>query len=190
MKKKNLLIMFLIAISATDCFSQISKSKSKVEEIFFGFPKSSEKFDIKLIINSSENFYDYWESKTSEGSVSVSFEENPFMSFLGSKNNIMLIFKENKKYDQLALTSDYRPSDITKCQKQLDEILNIFGPISYKTFKSTSQNGKNDLIGRGYSFYSSSNSILKKKSYLSITIRENYKGDYVFDIHYFPSNLY
>ncbi|WP_276360381.1 hypothetical protein [Daejeonella sp. H1SJ63] len=190
MKKKHLITLLLIAISATNCFSQITNIKSKINDIFFNFPKSSEKFDIKLIVNSSENFYDYWESKTSNGSMSVSFEQNPLMSFLGSKNNIMLILKENHKYDQLALTSEYSSNEASKCQKQLEEVLNIFDPISYKTFKSVSENENNDLIGRGYSFYSSSSSLLKKKAYLSLSIIENYKGNYVFDIHYFPSNLY
>lgn len=112
------------------------------------------------------------------------------MSFLGSKNKIALILKENNTYDQLALTSEYNQSDIIKAQKQLEEVLNIFGSISHKTFKSTSQNGNNELIGRGYSFYSSSQSLLKRKSYLSLDLREDYKGSYIVDIHYFPSNLY
>ena len=190
MKKKQLMIFLIIAISATNCYSQITSIKSKINDIFFSFPKSSEKFDIKFIINSSENFYDYWESKTSNGSMSVNFEQNPLMSFLGSKNNIMLILKENHKYDQMALISEYSSNDATKSQKQLEEVLNIFRPISYKTLKSVSENGNNDLIGRGYFFYSSSSSFLKKKSYLSLSIVENYKGNYVFDIHYYPSNLY
>lgn len=57
MKKYYIVVItLLIVVSGNVGFSQIATVKSKVNEIFFGFPKSSEKFDIKLIVNSSEIF--------------------------------------------------------------------------------------------------------------------------------------
>jgi len=188
--KKIAFLTLIILFNTFNSFAQISKIRLEVNKIFFEFPSSSERFDIKSIVNGSENFYDYYENSMVLNSISVGFEENPSLSYLGLKNTIILFFKGSKKYDQLVLKSEYGQKDVNQCKQQLIEVLDIFKKLSYKTYESVSRNGNNDIIGRGYSFYSSSNSLSKKKTYLSISLVENYKGEYVFDIHYYPTNLY
>ncbi|HEY5326507.1 MAG TPA: hypothetical protein VIJ27_05870 [Mucilaginibacter sp.] len=170
---------------------QMSNARNYINELYFGVPVSPEKFDIRRIFNRTENFYDYWESDTSKmASLSVKFEQNKLMTFLGNPNSLFIHFKPDGSFYNLAISSNYLRNEISKCEKQVAQILSLFDKISFKTNKNDTFNEKNILIGRGYSFYSSLKSYQRGRPYLQVSYIENSDGNYEMDLHYFPSFFY
>ena len=185
------LLVLGIGFNIPGSYGQVSKARGFINELYFGVPVSSEKFDIKRIFNKSENFYGYRESDTSKMAfISVNFEENKMMTFIGDHNSLFILFKSNGSFDQLAINSNYLKNEIGKCEKQVDQILSMFNKISFKTNKSDTFNDTNNLIGRGYSFYSSLKSYKNHRPYLNVSYVETYDGNYQIDLHYYPSFFY
>jgi hypothetical protein len=186
---RRLIVLLAFIVPLHKAFAQ--NIKSKINALYFGVPESSEKFDIKAIFNRTENFYAYSEyNRFGMDNISVKFEENPEMTFIGQDNGLKIYFTAHGKFDQLVILSRYTSSDLNKCENQVKEILKKFEKISFRVNKSDSYDGEQNLIGRGYSFYSSVKSYNNRKSYFSIIYRLTPNQEYELDLHFYPANLY
>ena len=194
LKKLFLRLFYIILISNSyliqSSYGQISKAKLLLNQLYFDVPTSPEKFDIRRIINRSENFYGYREPDTTRTSyVAINFEENKNMTFLGHENSMLIFFNPDGSFDQIAIKSIYEKNEISKCENQVEQILSKFKPISYKTSKIYNTNWENKMNGRGYSFFSSLKLFQKNQPYAQISYFENPDGFYEIDLHYFPTWL-
>lgn len=193
MNKIKLLIILIISclIAPQLTCAQVPKIKNNIIKLFFNIPKSPERFDIKLILNSSENFYDIKEFDYANiRGISSEFEENEALNYLGKQNHLSIYFKANGRFDQMAITSKYIIDDVNRCQEQISSLVSLFRILSYKTGDNASYDGDNKMIGRGKSFYSSLTSYKKLQPYLSISYSQRNNEDYILDIHYYPNHLY
>jgi hypothetical protein len=212
MKKISLLLfsgLFLL-----EGFSQPRVIKSKLSKIFFGINLPTTRFDVREKLNSNNNLFGYEEynySNTDYDDLQAYFTSNPILSYTQNamKKSISVPFKkDNDKSEIMQMYFYYQLSDIIFSRKQLDEIIKIFTPISYKIIKDNKyenddRNGKK--IGEVYFIYSSVNSYKKNENFIIIffeyrkienIIEKNHtyelpNGEYCFlDITVFSDRIY
>jgi hypothetical protein len=202
MKKIILLLLFCQCIQFS--YGQISSIKKQLKELYFeiGFPSS--KYDIRKMLNSSNNFSDISEINIEEDDIfSAYFDKNFKLSYVNKSIERKFDYVFNKGTDNnfcVGLVLRYYPEDISSCTKQFNEAIGFFKGISYKSYqRSIIEDGIK--LGETYSFYSSKKSDENSKSYLIISMEyralgeirnksESDKMRYSFSIGYYVNNLY
>lgn len=160
MKKIKLLFIFILVGVIT--YSQPSVIKNKLSQIFYGVDFPLTRFDIREKFNSSINLYEYKEIEPSNydyDNVGVKLKNNPILGFTQKSTNKYLDVSFKKGYDRSDLISMYlwyKIEDVNFSRNQLNELIKIFKPISYKIDKQDvfEENNKNNKIGEDYFIYS------------------------------------
>ena len=201
---KKILLLFLFFQYFQFSYGQISSIKKQLKELYFeiGFPSS--KYDIRKMLNSSNNFSFVSENSIEDSDViSAWFEKNYKLSYVNKSKERVFDYWFNKGTDKnycVGIALRYYPEDISSCTKQFNEAIGFFKGISYKSYqRPIIKDGIK--IGEFYSFSSSKKSDENMKSYLIISMEYKTLGEtenmsasdrmrYSFSIGYFVNNLY
>jgi hypothetical protein len=167
MKRVYLTYVFLLLVFTSFC--QPTLIKNKVSQIFYGVTFPITRFDIREKFNSSLNLYDYEEydiSNTDYDVVDVKIKNNPILGYTQSSINKKIKVEFKKGYDRsniISMSLWYKIENVSLSRNQLNELVKIFKPISYKIEKQDSFDDNNNKIGEDYFVYSTKSNFEKNK---------------------------
>ena len=188
------LTLILIALVLHSAIAQqkpnVEKIKELINTLYFGIPVYEQKFEVKLVLRGSENFYGYKEFDFNNiESVCSGFEENNILKYLGYTNEITIFFDKQKKIENILITSDYQLKDGQKSEMQYLDLIDILYDISYEAYVGDVTNGREEIVGKNVALYASSLMVKNKKPYLHISFQETPRNSYQFSARYYPSRL-
>lgn len=195
MKKNNFLISLIFFMLASNYIiaqqkPNVTKIKELINNLYFEIPIYEQKFEVKLVLRGSENFYGYKEFNFNNiESVSCGFEENNVLKYLGYTNEITVFFDKQKKIEYILITSDYQLNDGQKAEMQYLDLIDILYDISYEAYVGDVSNGEKEVIGKSVALYASSLTVKNKKPYLYISFQETPRNSYQFSALYYPNRL-
>lgn len=152
---------------------QLPLIKKDVSQLFFNLPLDASRYEIRNILNSSDNFYNVDNMHDYTNSISANFRQNFKMSYLGFNNFIYFGFEgTEQKCNFRSLTIKYAETDFERCFKQYKELIAFFRKNSYTS--DVANTGKDDTGVRNFGstrFYLNEKSWREKKFYLTIEYR-------------------
>jgi hypothetical protein len=159
---KKVYLLLLTCSFIINGYSQPSVIKNKLSQIFYGVDFPLTRFDIREKFNGSNNLYEYKEIEPSNydyDNVEVKLKNNPILGFTQKSTNKYLDISFKKGYDRSDLINMslwYKIEDVNFSRNQLNEVIKIFKPISYKIVKQDvfKENNKSIKIGEDYFIFS------------------------------------
>jgi|SRR5690606_30338578 len=164
--------------------------ENNLNKLFFGITNYSQRFNIKVILRSSENFYGYKEATLSNLTLIQSgFEENEILNKLGHRNEVTIYFNNDDILDHILISSEYELNQASLCEQQFIDIALMFDKLSYQMTPTKTTNDRKQMIGEGVSLYYSETMVKKNKPYLRVEFIETQRNSYQFETRYYPERL-
>lgn len=171
--KKLVLVLLILSISF-NCLSQITLIRKQLKELFFELDFPISKYEVRKYLR-SDNYWNFTEINLNDKHDVLygSFIQNYRLGYCKYSDERQLDFWFKKSTDQnycIGIELRFLESEQEKAFLQLDEIINLFRPISYKIEIVGKKNLGKDTNYWMY-FYSSANSFNQKKAYLTLNLK-------------------